>query len=161
MALATAENIRDRLYTLLEALTPATDSTVKFRRYRNEWGADFVEAAEKNPAACLRRFQVRQVGGNEMPETSSTIEERIRLILEIRIAYPQSHRYGNQNAMDRDDVIRQDMLKLNASVGLYGRGNFSGSHDCTPLGATPERETATGVDFLVVTAEYEYLRSIT
>src|SRR5690606_24711727 len=48
MALATAEAIRDRIYNLIEGLTPTTDAT-KFRRYRNEWGADFIAAAEANP----------------------------------------------------------------------------------------------------------------
>jgi hypothetical protein len=160
MALATAEAIRDRVYTLIEALAPATDAT-GFRRYRNEGGADFVEWAEQNPAAALRRFQIREVETDELPHTSSVLEERVRLQFELRVAYPQTHRYGAANAMDRDDVINQDWLKVNYAVGIYGAGNFTGSYDCIPLGAVKSRETGDGVDFLVVELSVEFLRSTT
>ena len=161
MSLATAEAIRDRIVSLVSGLTPSTDSRTKFRQYRNEEGADFEEWAEKNAAAAFRRFQVREVGDDQIPETSSGVEERVRIRFEIRISYPQSHRYGAANAMDRDDVINQDWKQLNYAIGLYGRGNFSSTHDCTPLGAVKTRETGQKVDYLFVTADYEYLRSLT
>ena len=160
MALATAEAIRDRIYTLLESLTPTFDAT-KFRRYRNEGGADFVDWAEKNPAGAFRRFQVREVGSDELPHTSTVLEERVRTRFEIRIAYPQTHRYGAANAMDRDDVMNQDWLKLNYTIGIYGGGNFSGTNDCIPLGAIKSRDSGQGVDFLLVEMDCEYLRSTT
>jgi hypothetical protein len=90
---------------------------------------------------------------------SNTTEERVKLRLRISIAYPQSHRYGGQNALDRDDVINQDWLKINAAIGIYGRANFSGGNDCTPLGAIKTREQGIKVDFLVVECEFEYQRS--
>ena len=161
MALATVEAIRDRIYTLIEALTPTSLSGDTFRRFRNEGGADFVEMSEKNPPGSLRRFQVREVGDDEPPETSAITEERVRVRFQITIAYPQTARYGGENAMDRDDVINQDWLKLNYAIGIYGRANFSSTHDCTPLGATKTREQGQKVDFLVVDASFEYLRSTT
>ncbi len=158
MALATAESIRDRIYTLIEALTPSSLSSDKFRHYRNEDGANFDEWAEKNPAAALRRFQVREVGDDALPETSSGIEERVRVRFAIRIAYPQTHRYGPANGMDRDDVMNQDWKAVNYAVGMYGRGNFSSTHDCTPLGAEKSREAGGKIDYLVVMADFEYVR---
>ena len=98
MSLATAEAIRDRVYTLIEALTPTSLSSDKFRRYRNEADADFTEWSEANAAAALRRFQVRETGDDEPPLTSAVTEERVRLRLQVQIAYPQTHRYGSANA---------------------------------------------------------------
>ena len=106
----------DRISTLLESLTPTTLPRDTFRRFRNEEGADFQEAMEKNPA--LRRFQVREVGDDELPETSSGIEERVRVRYMLVVAYPQTHRYGPANAMDRDDVINQDWKKINGAIGM-------------------------------------------
>ena len=67
MALATAESIRDRIYALIEALTPTALSADKFRRYRNESGADFDAWAEKTASGAFRRFQVRETGDDESP----------------------------------------------------------------------------------------------
>lgn len=161
MSLATASAIRDRIYTLLESLAPTSLAGDKFRRYRNEDGADFDGSMEKNPAGAFRRFQVRQVGDDELPLVSNVSEERIRVRFEIRIAYPQNHRYGRENAMDRDDVMNEDWRAINFAVGIYGRGNFSGTNDCTPLGCVKTREQGGKVDYLVVTAEYEYTRATT
>lgn len=161
MSLATAEAIRDRIYTLFEALTPTSLADVEFRRYRNEGNADFVTWAASKPDACFRRFQVREVGEEANPLTSNTTEERLPLEFEILIAYPQSHRYGAQNAMDRDDVAREDWKKIKHTIGIDGRGNFSSTNDCTPLGATRTRESQDTVDFMVIRATFEFLRSTT
>lgn len=159
MALATAEAIRDRVYALIEALTPTSLAADKFRRYRNEDGADFDAWAEKNPAAALRRFQVREVGDDEMPLVSFVTQERVRVRYAIRVAYPQTHRYGAANGMDRDDVLNQDWLKLNYAIGIYGRAGFSSTNDCTPLGAVKTRESGGKIDYLVVAADFEYVRA--
>lgn len=161
MALATAEAIRDRIYTLVEAITPTSLTATKFLRHRNEGSADFDEWAEKNPAAALRRFQVREVGDDEPPLVSSVTQERVRVRYAIRVAYPQTGRYGSANGMDRDDVINQDWLKLNYAIGIYGRAGFSSTNDCTPLGAVKTRESGGKIDYLVVTADFEYVRSTT
>jgi len=160
MSLATAEAIRDRIYTLIESIAP-TSLPDKFRRYRNEDGADFQEWAESKPTAAFRRFQVRETGDDEPPSVSIVTQEMVRVRFAIAIAYPQTHRYGSGNAMDRDDVINQDWLKINYAIGLYGRANFSSTNDCTPLGAVKTRESGGTMDYLVVTADYEYLRATT
>ncbi len=160
MSLATAESIRDRIYALLESLTPASLTSTRFLRFRNELGADFDEWAEgPGISASFRRFQVREVGEDEIPETSSVLEERVRTRFAVRIAYPQTHRYGPANGMDRDDAINQDWLKINAAIGIYGAANFTGSYDCIPLGAVKSRESGSKVDYLVLDVSVEYLRA--
>jgi hypothetical protein len=156
---ATAESIRDRVIALVEGITPTSLAGDKFRRYRNEGAADFDEAMENKPAAAFRRFQVRQVGDEENPDVSNAQFEAVVVSYEFRMAYPQNHRYGAANGMDRDDVINQDWLQFNRAIGIYGRGNFTGSHDCTPLGAVKTRESGNAVDYLVVTARFRYQRT--
>lgn len=161
MSLATAAAIRDRIHTLVEALTPSSHSGVKFSRLRNEASGDIVEWAEKNPAACLRRFQARQILDDETPLVSDTTTERVIMRVELRVCYPQTGRFGSDNALDRDDAIQLDRKSINASVGLYGRGNFSSTHDCTPLPGTSTMERGQGVDYLVFQLQYEFLRAVT
>lgn len=157
---ATAESIRDQIYALLEALTPASLVADRFRRYRNEGAADFDAWAEANPAAAFRRLQVRQVGTDELPEASTALQEYVRMRFALRVAYPQTHRYGGENAMDRDDVMNEDWQQINRTVGIYGAGNFSGTNDCIPLGATMTRETGDSIDFLVVEIDVEFIRAV-
>ena len=161
MSLATAAAIRDRVHVLVEAITPTSHSGVKFLRVRNERDGKIEEWAAKNIPACLRRFQARQVQADEPPATSSVVEERVRLNLELRVCYAQDGRFGRDNALDRDDVINEDWKAINAALGVYGRANFSSTHDCTPMPATMEMERVDGIDFMVVKLQYEYLRSIT
>lgn len=161
MALSTAAAIRDRIYALLEAITPASLARDTFRRYRNEDGADFSSWAEKNPAGALRRFQVRQVGDDGEPDVTNTTEEAVEIEFEIRIAYPQTARYGAANGMDRDDVRKEDWKAIKHLIGLDGRGNFSGTNDCTPLGATESRDAGGAVDFSVIRCRIRYQRSTT
>lgn len=164
MALATIEAIRDRISSVVEALAPATLSANKFLRHRSERDGIFTDWAEKNPTAAFRRFQARLVGGDEMPLVSNTQTETIRTVLELRVAYPQNHRYGPQNALDRDDVIEQDWSKINRAVGIYSKANFTtstdGSYDCTPLGGEKEVDRSAGIDYLVVRLTFEFQRLI-
>ena len=161
MALATAAAIRDQVCTLVEALTPVSHSGVKFKRLRNEGNGDAVEWAETRPDACFRRFQARQVGDDEPPLVSDTTTERVTLNIELRVAYPQTGKFGSDNALDRDDVMQEDRKSINEKVGLYGRGNFSSGHDCTPLPGTSSMERGNGVDYLVFQLRYEFLRDVT
>ena len=167
MALATAEAIRDRIYTRIEALTPASLVSTKFRQFRNEDGADFDEWAEKNPAAALRRFQVREVGDDEPPLVTHLTQETVRVRFEIRIAYPHTHRYGPANGMDRDDVANADWKQIKYAItgtGGSGKANFTsatdGQYDCTPLAeSTKSREQGGKIDYLVALVSYEYIRA--
>lgn len=161
MSLATVAAIRDQVLTVIEALTPATLPLSLFARYLNEADGEFETWAETHAEISLRRLQARQVGTDDLPLISDALTERVRATIVIRIAYPQTGAYGNQYATARDDVINEDWKLVNRNVGIYGRGNFSGSHDCTPLGARMEmRRGKGGTDYMVVTADFEYQRSI-
>lgn len=161
MATATLEAIRDRVYTLIESQTPPSLTRDKFRRYRNEEGANFRDWADSQLAGAFRRFQVREASDDNLPDVSDTTVERVRTTLEILVAYPQTARTGPANAMDRDDVMNQDWKLINAAVGIYGRGNFSGSYDCVPLGCVKSVEHGSKVDMLVVRMAVEYVRALT
>lgn len=160
MPLSTASSIRDRVRTLLAQTDPVYLTGTRFRDFRNEGKADFREWAEKHPEAALRRYQVRNIGNDEPPAVSNTDVELRRLTLEIVIAYPQDNRAGRDNAMDRDDVIEQDWDYIDFNIGLCSRGNFYLTHDCTPLGCTKEIERGDTCDFMVIRAEYQFLRAL-
>lgn len=156
MSTATVETIRDRIITLIAALTPTSLTGDKFRVSRDESQADFRLASESAPAGCFRRFQVDDDGRDDLPEVSNTDTAQLRVTFTITVAYPNTHRYGAAAGRDRKDVIDEDWRKLNFAVGIYGRANFSGTNDCTPLGCRKEIDKGEKVTYLVVTAEYLY-----
>lgn len=159
MAVATPETIRNRVAALIEAQTPTSDSGTRFRQSRDEAAADFVTQSESAPTACLRRFQVRNPGTRGIPEVSNHDNSRHELTLRIRVAYPNSHRFGG--ARDRDDVMDEDDRKINYVCGIYGRANFSGSNDCTPLGIVREDdERGEKVTFMVLTFTCSYVLDV-
>lgn len=136
MAVATPETIRNRVAALIEALTPTTNAGDKFKQTRDEASADFVAWCDSAPTACLRRFQVRNPGHQDLPEVSNHDNSRHELQLNIRVAYPNTHRFGS--GRDRDDVMDEDYRRINYACGIYGRANFSSTHDCCPLGLVRE-----------------------
>lgn len=155
MPTATPETIRNRVAALIEALTPTSDSGTRFHQSRDEAAADFVTQSESAPTACLRRFQVRNPGSRGLPLVSNHDVSRHELELRIRVAYPNTHRYGG--GRDRDDVIDEDFRKFDLSFGVYGRASFSGTNDCTPLGLIREDdERGEKVTFLVMMFRCEY-----
>jgi hypothetical protein len=158
---STASAIRDRCHVLIEALTPTSDTRTRFRSFRNEGAADFDEWAEANPTACLRRFQIRDDGSEDPPEVSNTDTDLRHITLIVKVAYPHTGRHGTDGALDRDDVMDQDWGLINGKLGIYGRSNFSGSHDCTPLGAERSVERGATVDVLVVTVRLSFYRLVT
>lgn len=157
---STAAAIRDRVRTLIEALLPTQLSADKLRSSRNEAGADFQDWAEKNPTSALRRFQARDDGEEDPPEVSNTDIDLRHFSIVVLVAYPQNARYGADQAMDRDDAMDTDWGLINRAIGIYGRANFSGSYDCTPLGAVKTRIRGAGVDFLEIRARFSYYRQV-
>lgn len=157
---STAAAIRDRITALISAILPTADERTPFRAHRNEGRADFTAWAEANAAGAHRRFQVRDDGLEEPPEVTNTDVDMRHVTFVVRIAYPQTGRWGKDGALDRDDVIAQDWRKINRSIGIYGRANFTGSYDCTPLGADREMELGDAVDFLIVRARFSFYYSV-
>jgi hypothetical protein len=158
MATSTAAVIRDRVRTLIAQVDPVSFTGTRFRDWRYEGTADFRDAMEKLSAGAFRRYYVRNVGNDEPPAVSNMSFEERRLTLEILIAYPATHCYGADNAMDRDDIIEEDWVEIDFQIGLCSRANFGDSSDCTPLGCTKEIERGGACDILVIRAEYLYQR---
>ena len=162
MATTTPAAIRDRALTVIEALVPGSLSADRFRRYRNEDDGDFRAWAESNPAGCLRRVQVRTTGATETPPVSNFDHEEHQVTLEVTVAYPQTHRYGEDAALDRDDVIDQDAFQIDKAIGMQGGANFTPatSADACWIGGSPrDIERGEGVDFLVLVMVFIYKRT--
>lgn len=166
MSTTTAEAIRDRILTVIEALTPSSLSADKFRRYRNEGGADFVSWCEANPAAAFRRVQVRSSGAVQSPAVSNTdVEEHVASFLVI-VAYPQTSRSGRDAALDRDDLIDADAHSIDNAIGMRGTANFRTPYPDAWWSSPGEGaehvtvERGDGVDFLTMRVDYRYHRAV-
>ena len=157
----TADLIRDRIITVIAALTPTALAGSKFRAYRNEGDADFTAWCERNPAHCFRRFQVRDTGEDAPPEVSNTDQEQRVVVLSIIVAYPQNNRTGSRAALDRDDVGTEDRRQIEAAIGMLGRANLAPPYPDAcwrdDYWGTPERTTGVGVDFLTFRAGYQFV----
>jgi len=168
MATTTAAAIRDRIKAVIQALAPTSLTTSKFIAYRNEGGANFRKWAEQVDAAAFRRFQVRDDGDDSPPTVSNTdVEERI-VTFQVIVAYPQNSRSGADNALDRDDLMKQDQRKIESAIGYIGRENFSSSIDaerpdaCWRSGRTTrETDDTRACDFLVIEQSMQFKVSMT
>ncbi len=160
---STAAAIRDRIKALIEALTPVSDSGVKFRSYRNEGKGDFQDWAESLQSSAFRRFQARTEGTEDPPEVSNTDVDLRHMSIVVMIAYPQTGRHGPDQALDRDDVIDEDWGKINGAIGIYGGANFPNNvaYACTPLGCEHEIERGGAVDMLTIRMRLSFWRTVT
>jgi hypothetical protein len=157
----TASSIRDRAIAVIAALIPSP-LTPKFVAYRNEGDADFETWATKNPAAALRRYQVRAVGTDRPVEVSNTDVECHYTDLITTVAYPQTARAGKQWAMDRDDMMDADRYQIDGAIGLLGGANFAGSYpNATFIESSVERQSTGAMDFLVLKVTMMFYRAMT
>ena len=162
MATTTPAAIRDRALTVVEALTPDSLIADKFRRYRNEGDGDFRAWSEANPTACLRRFQIRTTGATETPPVSNFDHEEHQVTLVATVAYPQTARFGADQALDRDDVMDADAFMIDKALGMQGGANFTpatSADACWISGSPAEIERGEGVDFVVLTFVFIYQRT--
>lgn len=160
MSVTTIAAIRDRMETVIRGLTPQSLSGDLFAPSQNAGDGNFRDWAAGSGAAALRRFQVRDVGDMGPPMVSNMDIERRDVIFEVIIAYPQSHRYGAQGAIDRDDVIEMDTLQIEGAIGWRGGQNFQGSSpNASWVSGTCARERYDPVDFLVFRNIMSFYRS--
>lgn len=161
MATTTPAAIRDRAITVIEALTPGSDTGVRFRAFRNESAANFQEWCEANPASCRRRFQVRTEGGTFTPPVSNHDVEEHQVTLVVTLAHPQTHRDGRDAALDRDDTADADAFQIDKAIGMLGKANFTSPHaDATWIEGSPaDRIVGEGVDFVELRLTYIYKRT--
>jgi len=152
---ATTSTILERCIVLVNAITPASHATVKFRH--SQGGGDFREECEAAPAGAFRRFDISDQGSREMFEASSVDRTLEDTTLIITVAYDRSKRAGINGNRDRMRLIDEDWRKINYVIGAYGRANFAGAHDCTPLGAESDiDDSGELLDYLLVTARFTY-----
>ncbi len=164
MSTTTIAAIRDRISTVIAALVPTSLVTDRFKPYRNEGAGDFVAWVTANPATALRRFQVRCLTPATEPTVSNLDVESVTAIFGVLVTYPQSARYGAQNALDRDDVMDQDLKQIERNVGLGGADNFLGAYpNASFVGRTVNivRENTVGVDAIELAMTFEFYRSTT
>lgn len=155
MATATLETISDRIVALIEA-TATAKHAVRFRAAREDEAEDFETWAVGQQDASFRRFSVDSDGTDDLPPVSNGDVEEHRATMIVLIAYPHTNRTGPKGRRDRKAAMDADFKRINFQIGLHSRGNFTGSHDCTPRGATKDEYTRSGVDFLRITATYLY-----
>ncbi len=165
MAVTTATAIRDRISTVIKALTPTVMSSDTFLEYRNERDANFVAWAEANPTAALRRFQVIDTGDDFPAKGTNTTEEYRFIRWRVTIAYPQTHRYGDQAGLDRDDVRMADQHQVETAIGARGGANFTASNPHADWTNDPEATTKVergpnGIDFLVIEQTMGFWRTM-
>lgn len=155
----TAATIRDHIIRLITELVPSVLERDRFKPYRNELAADFADAAEASPQ-CFRWFQVRDTGRFGSPLVSNTDVTARYVTFEILVAYPQTHRTGPQNALDRDDAMDADELELEQTFGMHGYQNFNGiaGPQASWVESNIARAKGTGVDFLVISQTMRYHR---
>jgi hypothetical protein len=162
VATTTVAAIRDRMITLVQALTPTTLASVRFKADRAEINA-FRDWAEASPQAAFRRFAVMDTGDSEPADVSNTDVERRVVTFEAVVAYPHSYRYGTDGSRDRLDVMELDQHQLEDTIGMRGYGNFTSDNaDCSWLreGSMTTREDGGAVSFLVFRLAYSYHRSV-
>ncbi len=161
----TAEAIRDRIIEVFESeLVPSLLPSDRWRAYRNEYGADFIEWAETNPQGAFRRFQVRDTGEDAASEVTNVDVELRQVTFSILVAYPQDARYGRDQALDRDDVSNADEHQLEQAIGILGRPRFTYPFpDATwqSEGSSANRLIGNACDFLEIVKVYTFYRSMT
>lgn len=164
MTVSTAAAIRDRIATLIEAIAPTVLASDLFLRHRDE-GA-FDEWVATNPAASLRRFQVRAVTGRDEVIMSTGAYESLRRDFVVSVAYPLDNRarasYEGGALASVDDLIESDFKQLEQSIGQYG--NSIGTYqDIATVAATREDYDPDGAPVRIArkTLTIEFTRSMT
>ena len=152
----TLSAIRERQQSLIEAIVPASHSSVAFREHRTH--QDFEAWAESTPKSCFRRYEARNATAGDEPEISdlSIIQETGSI--QYMIAYPNSLAlYGIDGRRDLDDLIDEDRRKVCGAIGSAGYSQFvDGQHNSACSWTITEGEAVT---FLEIVTEVIYYRS--
>lgn len=152
----TAIAIRDLHASLIEAITPASESRTSFRKHRDEM--PFEEWVASNPNAALRRFSIYEDGYRRAPPISNAGVEYRYCALEIMVAYPNNFRYGSSNRSDQEALMVQDAELVEDAIGLRGFANFS---DSTIIASefSISRIDADAARFIRINTTHAYYRS--
>lgn len=159
MATTTSAAIRDRMITVIRAITPTSHAADGFKAYREERDIPFEDWAIDNP--ILRVFSVRSTRRPSPVSVSSAVEEWREETFTVLVMYPHTHRYGDDAALAMDDIIEEDRLAIEAEIGLLGGANFtSATADATWSSSDPDVVRGEQVSFLVIPTTYGYWRAV-
>lgn len=125
MATTSYSAIRDKQRQVIEALTPTSNTAVKFFAALDE--RDFREWAVANKAAAFRRFTILNNADYQAPEVDNHDVVWQRMTSEIVVAYPNDWGfYGEENIRDMQDMMDEDWQLIDKNVGPYGQnlGNW-------------------------------------
>lgn len=124
MSATTEAAIRTQVASLIAAMVPTSSSSRRFVEHHYE--QDFLLWIDKGTAeASFRRFSVRDELASSDPEVTNTDEEWRVVMLEVLVGYPRTFKYGKGGDRAMDEVMRQDLTKLERSIGLAGFQNIS------------------------------------
>ncbi len=120
--------IREKQEDAIEALTPDSLSSDKFRIERAE--IDFKEWCEANPTSCFRRFSIDDTSDYVPPAVVDHDIDIVDARLDFLIAYPKlDSMYGTTGNQDREDIMSEDMHLINDAIGERGARNYvAGQH---------------------------------
>ncbi len=166
MATTTIRAIRATIVSLIKAIVPTFDTETPFKPYLNQGAAAFRRDMLAAPQASTRRYQVRARAGRRTQDATNTDVVAELVTFDIVIAYAQTHRWGADAALDRDDAIEEDLKQLEFTVGREGYANIPNASwlapDADGSQTEPpriERDDAAGVDFLVITQTMRFYRA--
>jgi hypothetical protein len=145
--------VATRIVALIEALTPVSETAIKYAEHRSNDGQSLDDFAEVHPEACMRRFEVRFSGDRDQPEVSNTDVESEERFYEVVIAYP-TKRWST--ARERDAFIDADANQVNHEVGTNSYGSIT---DCTMLTEGISREDGSPATFAVINLRAVFMRS--
>lgn len=148
--------------TKLEALTPSSLSSVKFRTARDE--QDFVTWAVSNPQISPRRFSIREIGERDAPTMADLETERVITQAELLVVYPKRYGlYGQDNARDAYDMAETDLTLLDgiSGIGIANSGGYvSGQHASIRVESGIDDDATAPVFFLRAVFEVHFQQAV-
>lgn len=157
----TPSAIRNRMATLVVAITPAIHAGQKFQQVREEM--PFRDWVEQNPTA-VRRFSIRNLGDTTQALVTSTQLERVEETILFEVCYPKTWRHNvpgtGTELLGLDDVIASDAVKIEATIGVAASDATLKSLATIFRVADVSREDVGASVVLSISYRVEYARSL-
>jgi hypothetical protein len=160
MAVTTAAEIRDAMRSAVRAITPSLLAHVPFKAHDER--VPLRQWAELNKTAAFRWFSVRDTGDVVPPVVSNMDRDRVETTFEFVTAYPLDYRYGNQLALDMDDVVESDLRQVEHKIGSNGYSllDLTTGGDATVTTIGTSRESGESCAFGVLRLRVEFWRQM-
>ena len=138
MSTTTFTAIRAQQVSVLRALLPSTREGERFEMAPTEELLEVYAAREESMAAVFRQFQIRDNHDTEPVVYCDLQTIRVAHTMNLDIAYPKLWaKYGRDNVVSMDDVVRSDFHQIDRAIGLTGNANWlAGQHICEHVGGS-------------------------